>query len=367
MSDKPQQDATGKPTPAKADNGNQPGTESATTGRSQRSGGGLAWFLLLVVLAAGAAGGWFGWQWLETERSALATRLASQQDQLGNLAADIRALEETRASVAELDALASADQARTAELEQRLQRLESSMDALRDAAEGGRRALVQAEVEYLLRIAADELYLTGDVNATVYALQAADDRLRDLADPRYLPVREAIATHLAALAEVSLPDVAGMAVKLSSMQQRVAGLPLAQSRHAAEVEQAAATKSDDGWLARLRALWGRLFQKLVNVQPAEPPRPLLSPEDSFFLARNLELQLAAARAALLRSDARSYRDSLEMARRWLADYFDTSDAEVKIMLADMNGLLDINLQPELPDVTPALSEFRRINGNGVRD
>ncbi|MDX1454648.1 MAG: uroporphyrinogen-III C-methyltransferase [Gammaproteobacteria bacterium] len=367
MSDKPQQEATGNTTPAKADNDKPAEARNGRASQPARSGGGLAWFLLLVVLAGGAAGGWFGWQWLEAERGALQGQFNAQQDRLENLAADLRALEETRASVAELEALATADKARSDALEDRLQGLESSMDALRDAAEGGRRALVQAEVEYLLRIAADELYLTGDVNATVYALQAADDRLRDLADPRYLPVRERIATHLAALAEVSLPDVSGMAVKLSSMQKRVADLPLAQSAHASDLEDAATADTEAGWLARLDALWERLSRKLINVQPAEPPRPLLSPEDSFFLARNLELQLAAARAALLRSDARSYRDSLEMARRWLADYFDSEDGAVKIMLADMNGLLDINLQPELPDVTPALEEFRRINGNGVRD
>ncbi len=158
-----------------------------------------------------------------------------------------------------------------------------------------------------------------------------------------------------------------MAFKLGSLQRTVDELPLAQQQYAEMQAEENVAGSDESWWQRFRSGLDRLYGKLVTLQPAEPPKPLLAPEDSFFLRRNLELQLATARAALLRQDANSYRQSLEMARGWLTEYFDQNDAEVKGVLADLNGLLAISLQPELPDVTPALTTFREINGNGVRD
>lgn len=344
-------------------------TSKNNTGKqkSRRFGSVLATFLLLLLLAALAAGGWFGTQWILTERASLQQRLHAQETDLRELRDELQRLQETAADQDELEAIGTASSATDAELDARMQQLERSMNDLRDAAEGGRRALMQAEIEYLLRIAADELYLTTDIEAASYALQAADERLRQLADPRFNPVRALIAEHLSQLNTVSIPDIPGMAFKLGSLQRTVDELPLAQQHYAEMQAGEDAVSSDESWWRRFQSGLDRLYGKLVTLQPAEPPKPLLAPEDSFFLRRNLELQFATARAALLRQDANSYRQSLEMARGWLTEYFDQNDAEVKGVLADLNGLLAISLQPELPDVTSALTTFREINGNGVRD
>lgn len=342
------------------------GRDRAGTKRAGRSG---AFATIVVLLLSGilAAGGWYGSQWLLAERAELNQRLQAQESRLRELRAELQRLRETSASQIALEAVSAESSATDAQLNERMQQLERSMNDLRDAAEGGRRALMQAEVEYLLRIAADELYLTTDIEAAIYALQAADERLRQLADPRFNPVRELISEHLVKLSAVSVPDVPGMAFKLGSLQRRVDELPLAQQKYEEARAEEMAADSDASWWQQVRSGLDRLYGKLVTLQPAEPPKPLLSPEDSFFLRRNLELQFATARAALLRQDAKSYRQSLEMARRWLTEYFNQDDAEVQGLLADLNGLLAVNLQPELPDVTSALQEFREITGNGVRD
>lgn len=363
--DKPKDQAAGKT----VENAEGKGKGKGQGERKSKNNGGrlLATILLLLLVAALVAGGWYGSQWILAERASLQTRLQAQESRLQDLRAELQRLQETGADQDALAAVANAASAEDAALDERMIRLETAMNDLRDAAEGGRRALMQAEVEYLLRIAADELYLGTDVEAALYALQAADERLRQLGDPRFNPVRELIADHLAQLNAVSIPDIPGMAFKLGSLQRTVEELPLAQQRYAETQAETEASIGDSGWWQRFKSGLDRLYGKLVVLQPAEPPKPLLSPEDSFFLRRNLELQFATARAALLRQDAKSYRQSLEMARRWLAEYFDQDDAQVQALLADLNGLLAINLQPELPDVTTALTTFREINGNGVRD
>lgn len=360
MSEQPEREPT-----SRADGGKNVAARKETTAgkpaRPKGSGSGFFRLLLLLVLLGGlGAGGWFGWQWLLEVEQQYTQQWASQQDAIRELQNELQLLRETTVDVGSFsetqDAIASSQDA----LQDRMNALAASIDDLRDTAQGGRRDLLHAEIEYLLRIAADELYLTGDVDAAIYALQAADDRLRALEAPRLLPVREAIADHLAALSAVAVPDTNGMALKLGSLMRAVKTLPLAQSEYAREQEDPRETAAEDGWWQRFKAGTSRLFSKLVTVNKAEPPPPLLSPQEHFFLYRNVELQFAAARAALLQGDTLAYRQSLETAREWLNRYFDTDDAQVQGMLSDINGLLAVSLQPDLPDISGALMIFRRL-------
>lgn len=339
-------------------------------GGTRKSGGaGLLFGVILFLLLIGAlgVGGWYSWQWLDAERSTFRADIDTQSRELERVQAALERLEETRAASDELESLREELGVTQTELRDRMQRIATDMEALSDAAQGGRRDLLESEIEYLLRLAADELYLTQDVDTAIYALQTADDRLRQLGDPRLMPVRQLISDHLQALRAVNLPDVSGMALKVGSLMRDVSGLPLRQAQHAREVEADAVTEQQDGgWWARVRSGVERLFDKLVVVQRAEPPAPLLAPEEHFFLYRNVELQLASARAALLAGDAAAWRQSLELAREWLNRYFDNDSAAVRSAIADISGLLSVPLQPSLPDITPALERFRALTRNGGR-
>lgn len=338
-------------------------SRSASKTRKPRGGGLLRLLVLLLIVAGLGAGGWFGGQWLWAEYT---DRMEAQQQQLQKLQQELRQLRETRVDVAAFTESRDALVQSQAALRDQIDSLAASVEDLRDAAQGGRRDLIQAEIEYLLRIAEDELYLTGDVDTTIYALQSADDRLRALEAPRLNPVREQIAAHISELGTVTVPDTTGMALKLGNLMRGVKQLPLAQSAHARQQQaETAQTDADAGWWQRFKAGTQRLFARLVTVDDAEPPAPLLQPEEHFFLYRNVELQFAAARAALLQGDAAAYRQSLTTAREWLLEYFDTEHAQVAGMLDDINGLLSVSLQPDLPDISGALQTFRELT-EGVR-
>lgn len=345
-----------------------PGRKVTNQARSRRGRSIFGRLLLLLIIIGGlAAGGWFGWQWLDQVRSYHVGQLDAQREDIRELRSELQSLRETTVDVTAFtetqDAIATSQDA----LRDQVDSLATSVEDLRDAAQGGRRDLLQAEIEFLLRIAADELYLTGDVNAAMYALRSADERLHALEAPRLNPVRERIAEHLTDLNAIAVPDTTGMALKLASLMRGVKDLPLAQSEHARQQqEQVERPEAEGGWWQGVKAGTQRLFARLVTVDDAEPPAPLLQPDEHFFLYRNLELQFAAARAALLQGDVAVYRQSLETAREWLNEYYDTSNAQVAGVLDDINGLLAVSLQPDLPDISGALQTYRDLTSDGVR-
>lgn len=323
--------------------------------------------LLIALLAALAGGAWYGWQWLQKEKTNYDARAQAQIETVSRLQARLDRVTETLVEQQEFTALQNDLQTTSEQLRDRMASISDEMETLREAAKGGQRDLVKSEIEYLLRIAADELYLTQDVDTAMHALQAADDRLQQLADPRLTPVRQLVADHLRALGNVNMQDTSGVALKLGSLMRQVSELPLRQAQHSRAVDEDAATTPEDAsWWKRLKNGVNRVFDKLVVVQRAEPPAPLLRPEEHFFLYRNVELQLATARAALLMRDATTYRQSLEVAREWLLRFFDRNDPAVANAIADISGLLEVPLQPELPDITPALERFRALAGNALR-
>lgn len=361
-----------------ADGGNGNGGGNETPGEPaprEKSSGGTTralWrlfvlLLLVALLAALAGGGWYGWQWLQKEKATYDARTQAQAETISKLEARLNRVTETLVEQDEFDALQNEVRSTREQLRDRMASIADEMETLREAAKGGQRDLVKSEIEYLLRIAADELYLTQDVDTAMHALQAADDRLQQLADPRLNPVRQLIADHLRALRNVDVQDTSGVALKLGSMMRQVSSMPLRQTQHARAVDEvAAAAPEDASWWERLQNGVNRVFDKLVVVQRAEPPAPLLQPEEHFFLYRNVELQLATARAALLMRDGTTYRQSLEVAREWLLRFFDRNDPAVANAVADLSGLLEVPLQQELPDITPALERFRALSGNALR-
>lgn len=358
---------------------NAPGEIPRDTRRKTGGTGRTLWrlfllLLLLLLLGALGVGGWFGWQWLEEEKSAYDTEIEAQSEMIARLESRLERVAETAVAQDDLDTLREQLDSTGMRLRDRMDAIAEEMDSLREAAQGGRRDLIKAEVEYLLRIAADELYLTQDIDTAIYALQAADDRLRQLAEPRLTPVRQLIADHLRALGTVTVADTSGMALKLGALMRQVSELPLHQAEHARAAEETAQATGEEQatWWQRVQRGVSRVFDKLVVVQRAEPPAPLLRPEEHFFLYRNVELQLAAARTALLMGDGAVYRQSLETAREWLMRFFDRNDPAVANAIADISGLLEVSLQPELPDINPALDRFRALSGNplenmGARD
>jgi len=323
----------------------------------------------LVLALAALAGS--AWSWREMARMhdrlvGLSGADAAQSDllqqSLQDLERDLARLEAGRA------ALESARQDSfndVAGLSQRLALLEQSMASLQGMSTQTRDRWVRAEVEYLLGVANARLQLSRDLGTAATALRLADTRLSVLDDPALLDVRREIRRELMELDGVKMPDLQGISLTLSNLAAGADKFPLANglnpdagSGNTTEQEGTDAS----GWDRAVNRV-GDALKDLVSVRRSdERVTPLLSPTEEYFLVRNLELKLEAARLALLTGDETSYRDSLRSARRWLGTYFDLDNSSVSGAIDTLAELEMRNIHPALPDISGSLRQLRSLAG-----
>ena len=163
--------------------------------------------LALVALAfsiALAVTAYFTWSQLQQLLSQQAGLGAHLDDAIGPLRSSVQEISH-RAQLERQQAETRVEQ--LAEEQQSLGHRVSVLAALLGRSEQG---WGLSEVEYLLRIANHRLLLQRDVKTAKVALRSADARLRELADPHYLSVREQIAAELEALEAVPSVDAEGI-------------------------------------------------------------------------------------------------------------------------------------------------------------
>jgi uncharacterized protein HemX/uroporphyrinogen-III synthase len=329
----------------------KPATSTAAGRATTRRSGAWAWLLLLgvaVLLALLLRAAWPQWQ-------ALQQTLAEQQSALAALAERQASLDDQATDLLDVQQQASQDAAR---LRERLETYDEVLARLSDEVGGGRERVVMSTAEQLMMIANDRLLLAGDVQGAREALALADERLARLADPRLHGVRAALAEERAALAALPVLDTAGVALRLDAAIQQSARLPLQRSPvyappPAVTPEGAGALQS--AW-QKLRAAAAQLFV-LRRADAADWQARL--PETEEGLIRGLlQLKLENARGAWLRRDGEAYATVLASARDWLSAYFQTAAPEVMALDAELEGLAQLPLQIEAPELSRSLRLLR---------
>jgi uroporphyrin-III C-methyltransferase len=331
---------------------------AASTGRSL--GIVLGFFALLVAFAA-AGGAAFTWWQLNQQRAVVVGEQAEVGDELADMRQLVRAAEERLAAQEQrlraLDSESEDRRRRIEDLDAELRQARARLESLSQEEEPGRSPSM-AEVEFLLLLAGRELTLADNPRVALAALREADQRLARLEGPGLARVRAAINDEIAAVEAVAATDLEGTALRLASLARRVEGLPLRGSL-APELEPSAAASEDaTGWnrfVDRLRSFASSLFR---IRRTDTPTAPLLSPEESFFLYRNVELDLKSARLAVLARDPDNYAAGLEAARSALNEYFETSDEAVRSMLDAITALEQQEVDPAWPEIRRSLELLR---------
>ncbi len=217
-----------------------------------------------------------------------------------------------------------------------------------------------AELRYLFLIAYHRLALAADADTAQAILQSADARLREIADPELIPVREQLIADLNRLSEFPRTDYSGLALLLGDLARRVDRLPL--NLGASGVQTAATADeetpvSGNNWQRLARNLWQEIKSLLVISRTDKNNATFLAPQERYFLYQNLRLQLEAARLALLSRDDGQFRDSVNACVDWLNEYFDSDDERVRNALASLENAAAVGLHGSVPSIDATLRVF----------
>ncbi len=338
--------------------------------QKSRGGSSLPGWLALLIALLTAAGGGYLWTRQQAqqqtnnatdrlgaelrERVAEVERLEDKLDQLSNadsqLADDVSSLEQQLSSQRrQLDLMPA-----------RVERLERVLEALPGVADKARSAWLLAEAEYYLRIGNAQLGLARNADVALRALELADEKLRDVGDPGLLRVRRVLADEITALRAVPRPDAEGIALRIGSLSRSLVSLPLSRQTP----EQYGRNESQDTTLSGWQRAWQAIKDALLSVvrikRTDEVVAPLRTEIEESILLRGMETTLDVARLALIRGDARLYRDALAGVDERLQRHFDLQDRSVQVAREQLAELSGAQLPESLPDISASLNLLLRF-------
>lgn len=358
------------------DNTKLDSTDQAAQEQRPPRGGRLA--LILSLLALGSLGAvlWFGYpQWQAMRQDMLNMQKGIQDSQqiqaeLKISLQNARKLIQQSPSTGQLSEHKSAldaqqqllSRARTA-MEQRELALRITIAELRKRSGKPDNRWMVAEAEYLLQLASSRLQLAGDADTAITAIRQAQQRLLETGDEQWTDIRQLLAQDEDKLSAVKLPDLKQLSADISELIDLIPGLQPAYRNlitHDAKAESTTdpTDASPKNWQALLQALISNARDAVRIRRHDRMPVAPLGPEQERLLYQSLELILETSRLALLQRNMELFRDNLQRAADWIRNRFEPKQATAAGMLSKLDQLMQVNLAPELPDISPTLQALQ---------
>lgn len=358
------------------DNTQLDSTDQAEQEQRPPRGGRLA--LILSLLALGSLGAvlWFGYpHWQDMRQDMLSMQNGIQDSQqiqaelkisLENARELIQASPTTGQLSEHKTALDAQQQllsrARTA-MEQRELALRITIAELRKRSGKPDNRWMVAEAEYLLQLASSRLQLAGDTDTAITAIHQAQQRLLETGDDQWTDIRQLLARDEDKLAAIKLPDLKQLSADISKLIGLVPDLQPAHRNlitHDAKAESTTdpTEASPKSWQTLLQALTSNARDAVRIRRHDRMPVTPLGPEQERLLYQSLELILETSRLALLQRNMELFRDNLQRAADWIRNRFDPKQATAVGMLSKLDQLMQVNLAPELPDISPTLQALQ---------
>ena len=319
--------------------------------------------LLLLVLGGGAYLGWaYGlprYQELMLQLEASDARLAALEGSPDTLARELALGFEQQ--MTESQALTSAAlQASAARQSQRLLEQESVAQLMSERLERvdirlarltatDRRAWLANEAAFLVRLSAQRLLVSRDIDAAQALLANADALLMEVNDPRFITARRALAADLARLAVAPRVDSVGLYARFAALIEQAALLQVRVAKAPEPPVPASEglwSQANAGW----RAALDKLSRYLVVHRRSDERAGLLTPDWENLIRQNLRMSLEQAQIAALSANATLFQHAVARARASIEVFTDTDPDRVAAMVAELDGLAVLNIAPEIPDL-----------------
>ncbi|WP_299019891.1 uroporphyrinogen-III C-methyltransferase [uncultured Photobacterium sp.] len=209
-----------------------------------------------------------------------------------------------------------------------------------------------AEADYLVKMAGRKLWLEHDTVSATVLLESADHRIAELNDPSLTPIREAMHSDITALKAVARIDRDGLVLRLTSLQETIATLPLANAivPEAEAVKEAAVSSSVKDWKENLMTSLKNFSEHFVTYRTRDGSViPLLSPKQDFYLQENIKSKLETAIKSVYREQGELYNKSLLMAKEWAEQFYDMEDPAAQSFIQTLDKLAKEDIEASYPN------------------
>ncbi|WP_020409965.1 uroporphyrinogen-III C-methyltransferase [Hahella ganghwensis] len=313
--------------------------------------------ILILLVALVLASGWF---WTQLQSWQTKVDLAIEQSQSGtSLVNQTSQRYETK-----LTQLDSALERQNSQLTEIRNQLDQTARRILTVGETGRTDWLLAEAEYLLRLGNQRLHMERDYQGSLAILQAADQVLAETKEAAVFPVRKALANEIVQLEAVADVDRQGIYLKLEALIEQIESLDQRLFFQEAPLLSQTNTEEENApdktWFERTKESIKQLEKYFVIRFPEEEIKPLMAPDQIYYLRQNLRLMLEQAELALLDKNQQVFEQSLGKAETWIENYFITNSPVTKAVLKNVQELKTHNIDPDLPDITESLHLLKNL-------
>lgn len=213
------------------------------------------------------------------------------------------------------------------------------------------------EIDYLLKVAVHKVRFDKDFEMAKSALDSALQRLELVKTINFGETKSLIEANIKALSALEPVDLMAVTERLDKVSTVVQHAPLKEDSALLNLKKELFGQRENGgdnWKEKLKGS----LKGLVVIENHRTDVPeLMAKEDRFFLNQNIQLELTAAKVALMRDQFDVFTHSVETVKRWIETYFDEDNSDVREAIKHLQWLLDAKMELELPNVQRTLTDF----------
>jgi len=221
------------------------------------------------------------------------------------------------------------------------------------------------EAEYLVRVAARTMWLERDTKAAISLLRDADNRLKELNQPKFLPVLALINEDIESLALMPTLQNQEAILTLMALNKQVPTLMLAGVNLAEALDQPkedlALSDNIGDWQDNLAKTWHQFLNDFITVRRRTGMvEPLMAPEQQQHLKQNLSLKIQLVQWAASEQKEEIYQQTLLDIQQWLNEFFDMSLLVNKRFYQSIEKLKQQTIHYNYPSDLRSLAAIKRL-------
>ncbi|CCG85592.1 uroporphyrinogen-III C-methyltransferase [Erwinia piriflorinigrans] len=228
-----------------------------------------------------------------------------------------------------------------------------------------------SQADYLVKMAGRKLWNDRDVTSAAALLKSADASLADMNDPSLIGARRALAQDISTLSALSQVDYDGVILKLNQLSNSIDNLRLADNNSDDEpmdADSGALSSSLREWRQNLVKSWHNFMDDFITVRRRDATaEPLLAPNQDVYLRENIRSRLLIAAQAVPRHQDEIYKQSIDTVSAWIRAWYDTSDANTKAYLSQLDSLSEQSISMDVPETLLSQPVIDKLTQTRVRN